>query len=279
MPKINFTTPVGRLVMGSLYTPQTTNMEGQPLTVKSGPNAGQPTVKYFFALAIPKGSEQHWSQTEWGQKILMAGQQGFPQGQWQTPTFAWKVVDGDSGVPNAKGKANNTREGYPHNWVLSFSSGFSMLKPGIYLNHNMVALSGFGPEISVGPDPASAGFGVAPLPAGASAAPVASFTPPVGVPGAAPAVPLGFPQAGVPAAPGPAGIAPPASPSSVAQAAPSYAFLGAQVPAAPATVPVPPPPAAPAGPVMTAAANGATYAQMIAVGWTDATLRANGMML
>lgn len=316
MPKINFTTPVGRLVMGSLYTPQTTNMEGQPLTVKSGPNAGQPTVKYFFALAIPKGGEQHWSQTEWGQKILSAGQQGFPQGQWQTPTFAWKCVDGDSAVPNAKGKANNTREGYPGNWVLSFSSQFapkiynkdgsaaivepgavklgyyvqvnadvdgngSLLKPGVYLNHNMVALSGFGPEIQVGPDPAAAGFGAAPLPAGASAAPVASFTPPVGVPGAAPAVPLGFPPAGAAPAPFPGGIAPPASPSSAVAAAPNYAFMGAQAPAAPATVPALPPPAPPipAGPVMTAAANGATYAQMLAAGWTDATLRQHGMML
>jgi hypothetical protein len=30
---------------------------------------------------------------------------------------------------------------------------------------------------------------------------------------------------------------------------------------------------------MTAAAQGATYAQMIAAGWTDETLRSHGMMV
>ena len=65
----NFTTPVGRLLMGSLYNPQTTDMEGNPLVIRSGPNAGQPKVQYFFAVGIPKGLETHWSQTPWGQLI------------------------------------------------------------------------------------------------------------------------------------------------------------------------------------------------------------------
>jgi len=52
--KVNITSPVGRIVMGSLYDPSTTDAEGKPLVVKTGPNAGQPRVNYFFALAIPK---------------------------------------------------------------------------------------------------------------------------------------------------------------------------------------------------------------------------------
>ena len=42
MARLNLTTPVGRMVMGSLYTPETTDMLGKPLVVRSGPNAGQP---------------------------------------------------------------------------------------------------------------------------------------------------------------------------------------------------------------------------------------------
>src|SRR6185437_2352094 len=122
-------TPVGRLVMGSLYEPQTTDAEGKPLVIKSGAKAGQPQVRYFFALAISKGAESHWSETSWGSKIWNVGHASFPQGQAHNPTFAWKIVDGDSAIPNKKGVKPIDREGYPGHWVLSFSSSFA---PGIY---------------------------------------------------------------------------------------------------------------------------------------------------
>lgn len=288
MARTNFTTPVGRLVMGSLYKPQTTDAEGKPLTIKSGPNAGQPKVQYFFALAIPKTGEQHWAQTPWGASIWKVGHEAFPQGQADAPSFAWKIVDGDSTVPNRTGKKPCDREGYPGNWVLSFSSGFapkiynkdgtapiiepdavklgyfiqvnadvdgndSSQQPGVYLNHSMVALSAYGPEISVGPDASTAGFGSAPLPAGAMATPPASFAPPV----------VSQVVAGAPAS-----FAPPVAP------APSM------IPPNPAFLAVPPAPPAPPAPahVMLPPAGGATYEQMIAAGWTDALLVANGMM-
>lgn len=268
----NFTTPVGRLVMGSLYKAQTTDAENRPLVVKSGPNAGQPRVDYFFAVAIPKGAETHWSQTEWGAKVWSAGHAGFPQGQANAPTFAWKVVDGDSIVPNRKGNKPSDREGYPGNWVISFSSGFapkifnkdgsapivepnavklgyfvqvngdvtdngSMQQPGVFINHSMVALAAFGEEISVGPDASSVGFGQGALPAGAMATPAPAFVAPVS---AAPAAPVAAPPA------------------------PNPAFLGAPV------RPVH---------VMTALAKGATYEAMVAAGWTDALLVQHGMMV
>lgn len=283
MSRENFTTPVGRLVMGSLYKPQTTDAEGKPLTVKSGPNAGQAKVSYFFAVAIPKNpGEQHFSQTPWGQTIWRVGHTAFPQAA-QSPSFAWKVVDGDSAVKNTKGVAPNTREGYPGNWVISFSSGFapkiynkdgtqaivepdavklgyfvqvnadvdgngSQQKPGVYINHSMVALSAYGPEIAVGRDPSEAGFGAAPLPAGAMAAPPVAFSP----------------------------APPPAAP------APTPAVAPFQPPPNPAFLAIPPVPAAPvaqAGPRMTPKSRGATYEQMIAEGWTDALLIQHGHML
>ena len=281
MARTNFTTPVGRLVMGSLYKPQTTDADGKPLVVKSGPNAGQPKVTYFFALAIPKNpGETHWSQTPWGATIYKAGSEAFPQA-CQAPSFAWKVVDGDSTIPNKKGIAPITREGYKGNWVISFSSGFapkiynndgsqaivepdavklgyfvqvnadvdgngSNQNPGVYINHSMVALSAYGPEIVVGADASSVGFGQAPLPAGATTTPPAAFTPP--------------------AQPAPVAAAPAPMPT------PNPAFLQPPVPAAPPVAPV-----APAH-VMLPPAQGATYEAMIAAGWTDALLVAHGMM-
>ena len=277
----NFTTPVGRFVGGSLTKPQTTDAEGRPLVYKTGADAGKPRTSFFVAIAIPKGAEAHWNQTPWGAEIWNVGHQDFPQGQADHPAFAWKVEDGDSALPNKNGKKNCDREGYPRSWVLKFSSSFpspaynsdgsakiepesikpgyfiqingdvtgngSMQQPGVYLNHKMVALAAYGAEIVYGPDAADAGFGASPLPAGASPTPLAGFVPPVAAP-AAPAAPA-------PMAPPPA--APPAPPAP--------AFL--QVP----------PPVAPAR-QMLPAAQGATYEQMIAAGWTDATLVQMGMM-
>lgn len=351
--QINFTTTVGRLVAGSLYKGNDKDAEGNPLKIKNGPNAGQPRLDFYFALAIPKGVEQHWAQTEWGQKIWNAAHAAYPQAS-QNPKFAWKITDGDSQVPNGKGKKPCEREGWARSWVLHISSGYaprivkarpgtnppaydafveqdavklgyfvqvninadyngSSQQPGIYLNHSIVCFSAFGDEIFVGPDASQAGFGAAPLPPGAT------VTPPAGafaasVPAAAPAplVPgVPAPGAAFPAIPGavapavmaapvpvpgapvmapvpvPAPLAPvgsvptPAAPVAIAPVPtavmPSQQFV--QVPAAPAApVPVP---AAPVAPVrqLTAAANGATYEQLIANGWTDATLIQNGLMV
>ena len=298
MLRTNFTTPVGRMLMGSLYKPQTTDAEGKPLVIKSGPNAGQPKTQYFFAVGIAKGSEQHWSQTEWGAKIWAAGHAAFPN-QAPTPHFAWKVVDGDSTVPNRNGKKPCDREGYPGNWVVNFTSGFapkiynkdgsaqmvepnaiklgyyvqvngdvdgngSTQQPGVFINHSMVALSAYGPEIEIGPDAASAGFGQGALPAGAMSTPAGGFnpvppaaaTPPVSVPPAAATPPVSVPLA----------VAPPANP----------AFLQVGLPVAPPMPPTPPAPVATT--TMTAKAAGATRESFIAAGWTPALLVEHGYM-
>jgi hypothetical protein len=176
-------------------------------------------------------------------------------------------------------------------------------KPGIYLNLDMIELSAFGPEIVSGPD-ASAAFGGGPvaLPAGATAAPI---TPPAGGAPAAPLAPSGAapatPVAPAPVVPAAAPVAPPAA--SASPPPPPYnGYMGNAPAPAPAAAPAPVTPAAPpmapsattaspssfppfappapvpAGPVMLPPAGGATYEAMLAAGWTDETMRANGMM-
>lgn len=295
----DFTTPVGRLVGGSVSTPHTQDSNGQPLVYKSGAKMGQPRVEFSFGLAIAKGVEQHWNQTAWGKPLWHAGVAGFPQGQYNSPAFSWKVTDGDSAIPNTKGTAPNTREGYPRHWILWFSSATAprlyadagtralhepdaiklgyfvqvqgnvksndeVMKPGIYLNHNMVCLAGYGEVIQTGPDPRAAGFGQSPLPAGASAVPLAGMAP-------TGAVPL----AGM--APTGAAPLPPMAAQMVANhmpVAPNPAIL--QVPAVPPAAPVAPP-----APQMNpqALAAGHTYAAFKAAGWSDDQMRQAGYLL
>jgi hypothetical protein len=50
-----------------------------------------------------------------------------------------------------------------------------MSNPGVYLNHDMIALSGYGDLIASGPNVSEAGFGGAALPPGASATPTDNF--------------------------------------------------------------------------------------------------------
>lgn len=121
--------PPGRFVWGDLYTPQDKDAEGKPMVIKSGPNAGQPTSKYNFGVAIPKGGEQHWAQTQWGQILWIAGHAGLATAGQLGDQFAWKVKDGDDARPGRirNGKptpAPKDRKGYPGHWVVSLSTQF-----------------------------------------------------------------------------------------------------------------------------------------------------------
>lgn len=277
------TFPVGRLVWGSVSKGRDKDRAGKPLTTKDG----KPRTDYTFGVAIEKAGSTHWNQTEWGRKIWDVANAGMPQLTGR-PQFAWKIVDGDSTVPNENGTIPVTQEGFPGHWVLRFKSSFppstynadgsapvpadaikcghyvqvagsvdvngDTSKPGVYLNPTMVAHSGYGPEIKAGPDPSSAGFGQGPRPAGMQTAPVG------GLPASAPPLPAAAP------------LPPPAAPTAVA---PAPSFI--QPP--PAAAAPPPPPAVPAGITTTPKANGATWAQLQAAGWTEAVARQHGMIL
>ena len=296
----NFLTPVGRIVQGDAFEPQTKDMSGAPLLIKTGPNAGQPTQRYFVAVAFKKDDPTF--ATLWAQ-ITAVARAAWPQyfnaqGQCTHPKFSWKMMDGDGVDDN--GKPNNGKEGFAGHWVIKFNSSFppkcfyqgryqpqdviqdnkairrgyyvrvsgtvegnaNTQKPGLYMNLGMIELVAQGPEIVSGPD-AGAVFGGAPvgaLPAGAT---------PLPTPGAPAALP-GMPAA---AAPTPAAPAPlPVVPNLGFVAGPGAAM---PMPGTPAPVGMPLP--TPAG-VMTAKAGGYTYEQLIAGGWTDATLRSNGLM-
>ncbi len=269
-----FLTPVGRMVMGSLYEPQTKNRSGEPLTFKSGKNIGKPRVNYFFALAIKKNGESHWNQTEWGAKIYSIATGLYPRGETNRPTFSWKIVDGDSTIANTEQVRPCDRVGYPGHWVLTFGGAFApalidrnkeyLTKEGIincgdYIQVNMivgpnksptpqnigislncthVALIGYGEPIEFKKqiDPKTLNI-ASQLPPGASETPVAKPAP--------------------------------VSPPPVASVNP--------VPPPAAPVPPPYPGILNGGKKMTAQAPG-TYEQMIGWGWNDAQLIEHGMM-
>lgn len=303
--------PVGRLVGGSLYrSNDVTEADGKTPKLDAD---GKKKKSYSVGVAFPKVPGQHWGSSEWGAKIWAEGHAGFPNGEAQAATFAWKIIDGDSMIPNKRGNKPAENEGYPGHWVVWFSGTFApktcnangsvqytdnverikpghfvqvlgtckdnkpSQSPGVYQNFVMVAHSGFGPEIATGSsvDAAAVGFGATPLPAGASAVPLGQTA----LPGGAqpPATP------GAPAIPAVAQVAQPAQPAAPAASSivPNQAFLNPPVPGAmpaPGAVPMP------AAPVvrtymMTAAAQGYTREQFVASGqWTDDTLIAAGMM-
>jgi hypothetical protein len=279
--------PPGRLILGSIYEPQTKDLDGNPLTDKNG----QPRVQYYIGVGIRKGAETHWSQTEWGQKMWIVGNESFPK-HAGLPTFAWKIKDGDSVIPDKEGRIPNQREGHAGHWIINFTNGFaptvvnsdgsqiitqkdfvnrgdyieiacqvksneSQKSPGIFLNFTHVAFSRYGERLASSTiDPKTIGFGKAPAPAEGSLVPLSQGFNPAStdiVTASVSATPLPL----VPRTPYPQ-------------------ILNAGAPSIPA---VPPMPAAPIKmPVMLPAANGGTYEQYIAAGWSDATLIQFGMM-
>ena len=114
--------PVGRLVSGHPMEPQqVTDNDDKPVVGTDG----QPVTQRYVGVAIPKGTETHWNQTEWGAKIYAEAQDpvhGYPNGEIGQPSFSWKIVDGDSTVPNKKGNKPCEQEGYKGHWVVMMST-------------------------------------------------------------------------------------------------------------------------------------------------------------
>ncbi len=111
----------GRIVQGHpmVYAVPTDFNTKKPKVKTDGTLA---TAESFFAVATPKGREQHWNQTEWGSRIWNEGQISWPQGEWQMKDFAWKVVDGDSTELNKNMKRPCDHEGFPGHWIISLKA-------------------------------------------------------------------------------------------------------------------------------------------------------------
>jgi hypothetical protein len=116
--------PIGRLVQGNLWEPDTKDNEGNPLTNK----AGEPRVKYWVRLAIPKNSP------EWAAfyAVLVDAAKGGhakhfdAQGNCTRPDFSWKITDGDSVAVTQKSNVRTCdQKGFAGCWVVNFSSGFA----------------------------------------------------------------------------------------------------------------------------------------------------------
>lgn len=283
MPDILF--PPGRMVGGNLdkLFPVMDKKTNQQRIGKDN----LPMFDCAVACAIPK-TQARWQdefydhptlgRIAWGALVYQTGAAAHPD-TILSPAFSWKITDGDSVIPNKKGKKPCDQTGYPGNWVLWFSQGWLPKRvngdglvelpvgsivpgyyiqvfgsvagnkmvpdgtPGVYLNPIAVALVGEGERLTVDVDTTKCGFGAAPLPAGAK--PVTAAAPQF-------------------AAPAPHPVAA-ATPTTVV---PNAAILNV----------APPPPAAPVH-QMTALAAGATYEQFVAQNWTDDMLRQHGYML
>lgn len=85
---------------------------------------GTPKTDCYFGVAVPKTPGVDWKQEPWGAVMVQEAAAGWPAGESLAPTFSWKVVDGDSLVPNRKGKVPATRPGYPGHWILNCSTYF-----------------------------------------------------------------------------------------------------------------------------------------------------------
>lgn len=200
----------GRFVGGSVTQGQAVTSNGQP--VKNAD--GSPVLDYSFGMAIKKTPGVDWRNEPWGAQMVAVAVRDFPQGQSLAPTFSWKVTDGDSQVPNKKGKKPADNANYNGSWVLWFSSRFPVKtvnadgsapipsetikpghfiqvlgsvkgntgdSPGIYLNHDFVAHAGWGPEITFQQDASQVGFGGAALPPEGSVTPQGGLAPPTPV--------------------------------------------------------------------------------------------------
>lgn len=281
--KTEFLTPVGRLVQGDPFEAQTKDQQGNPLTIKSGPNAGQPTQRFFIAVAFAKNDPNFGP---FYQKMVAQARADWPQwfdaaGNCTHPRFSWKLADGDGVDDN--GKPNNTKEGFAGHWVVKFSSSFAprcfhaghyqpheqiqdpkaiqrgyfvrvagsmegngnTQKPGLYVNLGMVELAGVGPIISSGPDAGAVFGGAAPvLPAGAQPLPMHAAAAPAAMPGAP-----GAPLAPAPvAAPAVAGLPQVPATATAAQPAPAATTYPSSPAVAPAPLAVAPNPGILAGP-------------------------------
>ena len=201
MERINFLSPVGRVISGSVEIANTTNYSGKPLTTQQG----QPRVEFFFGIAVRKDDpEVEAFRATLGQAAAM----GWPGGQHQSPKFSWKMDNGDG--LDGEGKPFSARAGYAGCWIFKFTGGFAPRcfkadergtmqsipasevykgsfvrvsgnavgnsnaeKPGIYINHDMVQFVAHGEAIFSGPNPDNVfNAPVGQLPQGASATPM-----------------------------------------------------------------------------------------------------------
>ncbi len=213
---INVVSPLGRYVEGNCWKSTTTGYQNKPLVNQKG----EPYEQWYVGLAIPKGPEF----SAFFSQVQARAMEDFPQGHYNNPEFAWKVVDGDSPVQISKpGRAGHI--------ILRLSTGYAptiyaadytvlidpngspqlgdymrvnvgvqgngnLQKPGVYLNLGMIMFVQPGERIIAGPSPEQVFGGAGPA--------------------TAQTLPIGAPAAGSTASPAGGGGAPVTMPGTVA---------------------------------------------------------------
>ena len=128
---LDFLLPEGRIVKGHpLFDRPVTDDNNRPVLDS---NNQQKTDRYI-AIAIPKNGSTDWKQTEWGAQVVQAASdpvEGYTAAEQSSPVFSWKIVDGDSEVPNRKGNAPKDQEGFPGHWVIHLTTA---LPYAVYAN-------------------------------------------------------------------------------------------------------------------------------------------------
>lgn len=127
---IEIMTKVGRLVNGHPLNLQAMKNEDKVTKVKTPrlDNSGAQMYDSYVAIAIAKTGETDWKQTDWGQQIYNQAVNDFPNGEHAMAAFSWKIVDGDSQVPNKNMRKPCDQEGYPGHWVIHCNNIFKPIK-------------------------------------------------------------------------------------------------------------------------------------------------------
>ncbi len=112
----------GRIVSGHPMKDQNKyDDNGQKILNKDGTEAKQ----RYMGLAIPKNGSTDWKTTDWGSVFYREGVNpvsGYKNGEDQHPSFSWKVTDGDSTIPNKRGKKPCDQQGQPGHWIVSITT-------------------------------------------------------------------------------------------------------------------------------------------------------------
>lgn len=107
--------PVARMIGGNVYQlVQAKDFQTKELKFNKD---GTPEMWCTVGVAVPKGAETHWNQTEWGVKIWNYGAQTFPS-HFSSNKFSWKISDGDSQEMNEANKRNCDNANYRGHWIV-----------------------------------------------------------------------------------------------------------------------------------------------------------------
>jgi hypothetical protein len=226
---VEILTPEGRIVEGHPMVWRDQMDDNNKPALKEDGTKKQ-TVYVGFAIRKTPGVTD-WKAEPWGAQIDATAREGYPNGETMRPDFAWKITDGDSTIPNKRGKKPCDSEGFPGHWVLRLSTALQPARcfhvgkydpmqqiqnekeikcgdygrflilakdnapsksPGVYLNPSMFELIRAGQAIMSDSGPSAAAVFGAPAPAAASAPPAPPAPPSPPAPSAAAPAPEAF---------------------------------------------------------------------------------------